>query len=318
MAITEPMQENLTRIVKIEGNRYERTVIRKGREIVTGNEKIFMLDVTMSSANKIERTTQISSKKSETEYRWEKETRDAINATRARHKLYVYRNTMKFGKNYLIKEKFRRDFVRFTRLDVREPEIVEKEDNTEINVNFIIDHVELAEKELQAIEPHLYADLNLFELAEGSIRQGEMYGKILAAIRFQVNGTVMKRLSELLEKNSELPQKTITSLVSMIDQLKTVNILNDKEIDARLEYIKTAIVNKQLAPIVADLEAEMKLLDVAGRFRFIDTGEDNAPGDGQENEKEEKIKHIQEIPGRFGFINVDSEDPTGSREPGSV
>lgn len=245
--------------------------IASSHATVSPVENIYMVFVTMSSPNQTLSTewTDASKMQALVNYKLTLEQRRAISAVRARYNVAVQDECVSFmgmpvyickesqiagdGDNAVYTEQ---DLLGYTKSDgkrvpARHPDAwgISKRINYAANLC------------MKKIHPALHARVEFVKIDEKDSKSAAMYNKVVASIRGQIYGDLFKRLQDVINLNREkmLPQ-TKKSLLSQIESIKKVNILNDAEVNAELDRFKAIVETELIEPLAAELDAGMNLL----------------------------------------------------------
>ncbi len=124
--------------------------------------------------------------------------------------------------------------------------------------------VAMADNELKAIDNNLMAFAEYLPLDLEEARKGTVYGNILNAIRERVLDNILKKVSEVVDRGTDdLKPATKEMLLRLVDKMKQINVLQDDEIDRRLDEIRNQIDREVLVPLKADLEQELETVQQA-------------------------------------------------------
>lgn len=215
------------------------------------DEKIYHIKVVESSANQISGIRHINQKQTEITYKLEKEKRDTINRIRARSKINYYALSLNFCDSRYIKGNQ--------------------------NLEIIRRDVERADYELKQISPTLGAHMVAVQLDSEYIRHGEIFDRIRSAIKAQVYGDLIERLEKLVLRKT-VPENSKKALMRMCDKLENINILNDEEINDKINLIRDMLKQDMIAPVLEDLSREAERMQ--SNFVYVETGEpDELPGE---------------------------------------
>mgnify|MGYP001488261784 CR=1 FL=1 len=205
--------------------------------------EIFLVRTMMSSPNKIVKTEKIDGKTHKVHYFYDEETRQKIAAIRMRGKNPVYENALDFHG------------LRLVRGD---------------QIPIITEGIYKADAELKAIDPNLHAEPIFIPLDLEAAKKGQLYDHIMASIKYNVYKTVFERLSKVLARNKAITHKSKEALLRLCDNLKVLNVLDDREIDTKIEQIRTEIQTEVLEPLRDNLEKEIESLDCRWRFTELE------------------------------------------------
>lgn len=205
-------------------------------------ERIFIVMVQMSSPNHTEKSEAINDMTSMIYYRWNRDTRRKIQSVRMRFKGPIYKNTVSFYGLHLCAER---------------------------QIDPIKTRVEGADKALKEIHPDLGANVVFVPLDVAGIGRGALYGQIADAIRGQIYDRTFKRLEQVtLDENNTLTPRVKASIRRMLDQMETLNILDDQDVAARIAEIRDRISEDAILPLKEELADILK--KTPGRFQALE------------------------------------------------
>ncbi len=215
-------------------------------------EKIFIVQVRMSSPNHTERgSEEVSEKVSMIFYTFPKEVRQQIQACRQRYKGPIYKETIayppktsdaSFSRLYLCNEQQKATI---------EQRILE------------------ADAALKEINEILGAKADFLPLDASEIGRGALYEQIADSIKYKVLDQAFKKLeSVVLDENTVLTPRTKARLRSMTDQLAALNILEDEDVAAKIASIRQKIEDEAIMPLKGELADDLKVLK--GRFHALE------------------------------------------------
>ncbi len=193
--------------------------------------QIFVIQVLMSSQHQMLGSQEMSETQVLVDYKFKKEARRKIAAIRMRCKKPIYQTGLKFFNNYIC---------------------------TGEQQKVIIASIKEADKELQELDPSLHAEVLFMPIDRTEVAKGAMYERVISAIKFRILGDVIKRLEE---KSGQLTKQSKEAMKRMIQRLKSVNVLNDPEIDKRLDEIYNKIITEDVEVIRTELQQELSLID---------------------------------------------------------
>jgi len=210
-------------------------------------EKIFVVEMFMSSPNKQKSSKRIDEYKREITHTFDEKTRREISRIRAYGTGIKNAHCLRFFSMYICKES-RKEMIKSVILK--------------------------ADREFKRLHPDLSAGVEFIELSQNGIRESEIFGKIHHAIKTQVYGSLYERLTELTKKN-DIPDKSYNALLKMVESLKSVNIFDDPEINAIIENTRENINSRTLAPVLSQITNEIQKLQ--NPYSFIEPEEE--PGE---------------------------------------
>jgi hypothetical protein len=210
-----------------------------------GNQTLFFVDVKMSS--------QFPTKKSETYedenakklwYKYSKDDRDAINAVRR----FVGRHV----------DMCPRFMKRLT--------LANEESKAQL-IEVVIE----ADRRMKAIDPALSAGIEFEEITGSQLNSGTMLQKITTAINDQIIQKALNEIEAKIEKNANsgmLNKRQKDALVKAINSYRGINILNDAEINTKIDGMIKQIEGDMVVTLKDELTASLDA--TKGRFARID------------------------------------------------
>lgn len=219
--------------------------------------KIFVVNLEMSSPNQLDSSEKIDDKSRKLNFRFGEKKRKEIHRVNQYHKSKIYLHTLDFHGLKICKEE---------------------------QLAAIKTQADQAHEEMVKTDPSLHAFLGYFSLDMTEISKGDVYGQVLSAIRYQIVTEILDRLNKLSETQqlSQMSQRSREALLKMVDRLRAINILNDKEVETRLESIKQAIMTDSIAPMKAELVDEMMAIKRGGAYLKFRSGDTPTPTPAQE------------------------------------
>lgn len=184
--------------------------------------KIYIVKTSISSSNQVESTRDIDEVTKETIFKMPIKTRKKIHAIGQRAKYPIYSNTLDFHSLYIAKQE---------------------------QVGEIKDAIAEADRKLKEINPLLKAKVMFIPLDLEEIKQGELYGYILSNIRYNVLKQVFDRMDKIVQGNTKISERTKKALLTMVENCKALNILNDEETNRQIEEIKARIQKEGIEPL---------------------------------------------------------------------
>jgi len=214
-----------------------------------GIQNLYIVRVIMSSGhNTVEsHDIDLDGYTKEITYRFDAKTRKKIAAIRMKHKQPLYSNSVDFHGLWIC----------------REDQILP-----------IMEAVRTADKELRVINSILGAESEFIPLSTSDIRKGELAERIIDAIKYRIFKDVFDRLKEVMENKSyqtkgELTDRTRESLNNLCDQLHQINLIDDKDIEQRIESIRKSIESNSIAPLKDELDKAIQGLQVKSRWTAL-------------------------------------------------
>jgi len=197
---------------------------------------IYIVQALMSSPNRQTGVRELDDRRIEVNYRFDKETRKKIAAIRSKYKAPIYMHSLRFFSLFICKE-----------------EVTGK----------IKEAIEQADRELKAIDSVLEARVQFIPLDEVEVRKGELYGQIINCIKYQIYKSLFDRIEEILQrerKSTRLNPRTKRSLLRLLDEMRAVNVLEDRDIYNKIDELKRKIEENAVQPLRRELEQEISAI----------------------------------------------------------
>lgn len=194
--------------------------------------RVFVVQTQYASPNRIDKSMEISEMKREIDYTYSKKVRNMISVIRERFMKQIREKTVDFPPEWdrplhLCNE-------------------AQKEEMRELTQE--------AEKQFQALSDKLHAQVVFLELNIHDVQRGELYGQVIAAIRYKIMYEIIEKIGE---KSGQLPDRNKTAMMKLIDRLKYVNVLDDPEVDFQLKSIREKILTEDLTAVKAELTKDL-------------------------------------------------------------
>lgn len=111
----------------------------------------------------------------------------------------------------------------------------------------IIDLCVQVDREMKEIDPRLYCTVNFVKQDFSDNENLTALDQLLGSIRKEVNGSVLERINQEIEKNKDhLTEKTRLSLHAMVNKIAALNITGDQTVKEDLDKIRARIDSNQL------------------------------------------------------------------------
>lgn len=123
-----------------------------------------------------------------------------------------------------------------------------------------------ADVELKAIDPSLSAKVAFIPVSADAESKNEMYRMLSGAINGFVLGELFQRLKEIPIKDGKIPTRSRIAVLDLVDRLATWNVFGDEELSKFIADTKRQLENDIVAPVVQDIEKQMKALQSEGTF----------------------------------------------------
>ena len=122
---------------------------------------------------------------------------------------------------------------------------------------------------MRDIHPSLSATVYFLPLDGEQARHTELYDRVVASVRAQIYGDLLKRLQAVIAQNRDkMRTQSKQSLLNQIEHFREkANILNDEEIDKELDRFKAIIEAEIIEPLALELDNQMDSL--SDRYGFI-------------------------------------------------
>jgi hypothetical protein len=202
---------------------------------------IYVVDISMGSPFRCT-GRDIDDMTREIKYKWGKEKRNRIGTARQSVNVAVAGTCMKFFK---------------TRI------------TNEAGKNGLIQACTAADREMKQIDPALHVTPIFFEVKVSSLSAGNMFDQMKEQLSVQVHERVLDRIKKVLEQNKNadgtykpLTGKTRTALLTMLDKIKEINVLDDQNVEARINAMKAQIQTNSLIPMRDEILAYIE--DIQG------------------------------------------------------
>jgi hypothetical protein len=221
-------------------------------------KQLYVVQLVMSSQNKINHTERIDEYTIETEFKFDEETRQKISAARMATRTQVYAGSVDFCGLQIVNEE-------------------------------AIPRIEKAVKEgrdrLTAIVPGLRCDMVLIGLDAEAMRKGEMARRIVDSILYQVYREIADRLTAVLQKRDVLPEVSKKAILTALDRMKALNVIEDPDVDAKIEAIIKMVNEDAIQPLKTQLDTDLKLLTT--RWAYLEFKEEDKAPRGKRKKKTE-------------------------------
>lgn len=205
-------------------------------------EELFIVQVRISSSNHVVSREEIDESTDLVLYKYNKETRQAINAVRNRHKYHIFKDTI--------------DFHRLRICSLRQQAGIQA-------------RVADAAHDLNQIHDELGAKVVFVPLDVVQIGQGALYGEIVDALKYKVFREIFKKLEKvILDNNNQVGPQTKKILRTMLDRVEKLNILEDEDVAAKVAEIRQRIENDDIVALKGELDSDLRVLK--GRFRALE------------------------------------------------
>ncbi len=137
----------------------------------------------------------------------------------------------------------------------------------------LTDAVARAAADLKQIDESLKAEPVYIPLDVAEIARGALYSQVIGAIQGQVCETMLKRVNQAIARmedsgKDEVHARTRKSIEKLLNQLSTLNIVQDKEVTKQIEELRKKIQSGAIHELKENL---MELLKTsAGRYGAIE------------------------------------------------
>ena len=204
-------------------------------------EPIYAVAIEMSSPNRVVSSSLKNEGMTlEVNYLFSEKIRAQIVAIRTFYKKPMYKNCLEFFTLFLCKES-------------QKAEIQES-----------VDKAQLA---LQAIDKSLKAKVQFMALDMQAVEKGETYQGVISAIEFRVLSDLAEKIKKVVDdKEGQLPERSQKALLKMVDHLEKINVLDDKNITAKLKKVREQIISGTVQTLKDDMEKEITMLRDRGAF----------------------------------------------------
>ena len=200
---------------------------------------IYIVKFVTATENRIVGREELDDKRVELEYLFDKETRRKIASIRVAARNRIYQKALDFYGLRLIK-----------------PEHMDE-------ISKIADE---ADRKLREVHETLYARVIFIPIDESAARKGELYQEIIDAIRYHVYQVAFEKLKDV--NLQHLHKRTKAALLRMCDRLQAINVLNDPDIDSKIQEIKEKIMSEDIEELSKEIKAELDVLK--SRFAHLE------------------------------------------------
>jgi hypothetical protein len=121
--------------------------------------------------------------------------------------------------------------------------------------------------------PDLKAHVEFWPLDSGDIAKGQIYINIVNTIKFKVFDEAFNRIAPAfnIEEGKQLPTRTQTALKKLCLRLRAINILDDEDVNEKIDKIENMLERESYAPLREYLEEEkIELRQVTGRAAAVE------------------------------------------------
>lgn len=229
--------------------------------------QLYIIKTKISNENYVLESKDVNDKQKLFTYKFAKETRDRIKAIRMRYKSPIYNGTLDFYGLRVCGDSSKPNIQKA--IDAAEVDF--KKLRAEYIEKLIAEAPEKGEvinqSTAEALVPHLGASVMFIPLDFQQIFKGNLYSQITDAIQYQVYSGMFARMENMLkrtEQGKELPERSRNALIKMVENLKSINVTKDEDINKRLEDYKARITKGEIAEVAASLKQELD----AGKSRW--------------------------------------------------
>ena len=114
----------------------------------------------------------------------------------------------------------------------------------------------LADRRMKDIDSSLHVTPVFFEVKVSSMSAGNMFDQMKEQLSVQVHERVLERIKKVLEEHQNpdgtykpVSGKTRTALLTMLDKLMEINVLNDDNVTAQITAMRSHIQSNSLIPL---------------------------------------------------------------------
>jgi hypothetical protein len=197
-----------------------------------------IIRVRLPSPTRIEETKHLDDMTEERHFLYDKEKRDAISAA-----------------NVKIRAEVKKLCANFVGLLVAKP----------ANIERIAKMVSEASARLKAIDAALDAKLCTIAVDIGDKTKGEEYEAMAQALEGQMLGEFLERLEAVAQKE-KVPEASRLALLRLCDAMKEWNVLDDQDIDEKIEKYRLQFEHGVIKPVLADIKKEFASLKSEGAY----------------------------------------------------
>lgn len=129
------------------------------------------------------------------------------------------------------------------------------------------DLLKQADHDMKQIDVTLGAGAVFIKMSSTALTTGNLFDQMVGQIREQIHEVVLKRIEKTIErqKGGQLSDKTKKALLSMLDKLKAINVVEDETIEARIETMKTMIEANEIVTLRDEI---LEIFESAGETRY--------------------------------------------------
>jgi hypothetical protein len=190
--------------------------------------RVYVVQTEFPSPNRIDDSKEITEMRRQIDFTYPKEIRNKISAIREMYMKQIRDSTVNFPPHHKLP-------LRLCNEDQK---------------NDILELVQKAHREFQALDKSLIAEIIFLELNIHDVERGELYGQVNAAIRYRIISEVIEKIGE---KVGQLPDKSKQAMINLIERMRVVNILGDKEIESQLDMIRDKIMTEDIETVKSEL-----------------------------------------------------------------
>lgn len=201
--------------------------------------KVYIVANVMSSPNQTLNITELNEMSIQTDFKYKKEFRNKISAVRTLNKKPIYKNTLNFYGIHL----------------AREDQIAEIQEASR-----------KADIGMKGIDASLSSSIVFIPLDLADAKKGELYESINNTIKYRIIKDTMEKIEKVAKnKAGKLTVRSKEALMSLIDRLHNINILNDEDITKRINAIKSSIQADDMS-IKEEFNKELETLQNRGAY----------------------------------------------------
>lgn len=126
-----------------------------------------------------------------------------------------------------------------------------------------------ADREMKSIDASLHVTPLFYKIEVSALSSGNMFDQMKEQLSVQVHQRVLDRVKVVIENNRKddgtykpITGKTRTALLTMLEKVGDINILNDPNVTTRIEAMKAQIQQNSLIPLRDEILAYIE--DVQG------------------------------------------------------
>ncbi|DAC71797.1 MAG TPA: hypothetical protein DSN98_08510 [Thermoplasmata archaeon] len=194
--------------------------------MVKTGEKLFVMQLNMSSPYFLERSEVIDDKTKKLFYKFPSDKRKQIQAIRQSVNVQRDAGSARFYGLYIVNE---------------------------LGKKQLESALTKADHEMKQVDITLKAEGMFMELSSTALSEGNMFDAMVGQIKNQILEVALKRIEDTIKRNEGsaqgLPLKTKNALIRMLEKTKMINVIRDESIDGRIEEMKAKILSEDITSL---------------------------------------------------------------------